>query len=642
MSRYTSVVLIGVLAQSAAMGQPTRTDGSGEWRTYNHDLAGTRYSPLADIDQSNVSRLMVAWEYRPAETGGRPSAQTVPIVVGGRMYLTAGNRVVALVPETGKEIWRYEVARGAPSQRGVAYWPGAGELAPRIIFTAGTRLIALDAATGKPAAGFGVDGVANMTVGYGGVPTIYKDIVLVGAATGEYFPTGRPGDSRAFDARTGNKLWEFHSVPRPGDLGHDTWAGDSWKGRSGVNNWGFQMSVDEQRGLVYMTFGAPTDTYYGGDRVGDNLFSGSLVAVDAATGAYRWHFQTVRHDIWDYDLPPAPGLIDIVRNGERVPILVQASKQSLMFILDRVTGKPVFGVEEREVPQSDVPGEKTSPTQPFPVKPPPLARSTFSPDDIVTADDTTPEHARACRELYEKSGGFINEGIYTPWPFRAEPGAKPRSMIQFPGAFGGTDWGGTASDPNLGYVYAFTQDVASIGWMQEPPSANYRDPLLGEPLGVPYIRGHALGPGPYARFNANAGVDAQGRSLGNWPCQKPPWGQLHAVDANTGEIVWQTTVGITAALPQAKQHTGRPGLAGPTVTAGGLVFLGATDDARFRAFDSKTGKEIWTQPLAYSGNTNPISYRGSDGKQYVAIMAAGAPAPGAPRDGQALVAFALP
>jgi glucose dehydrogenase len=642
MSGRTSVVLIGLLALAAT--RQARADDPGEWRTYNHDLAATRYSPLAQIDRSNVARLKVAWQYRPAESGGRPSAETVPIVVAGRMYLTAGNRVVALVPETGKELWRYEVASGAPSQRGVAYWPGAGELAPRIIFTAGTRLIALDAATGKPAAGFGgvADGFVDMVVGYGGVPTIYKDIVLVGAATGEYVPIGNPGDSRAFDARTGKKLWEFHSVPRPGEVGHDTWAGDSWKGRSGVNNWGFQMSVDEQRGLVYMTFGAPTDTYYGGDRGGDNLFASSVVAVDAATGAYRWHFQTVHHDIWDFDLPPAPGLIDVVRNGERVPILAQTGKHSLMFILDRVTGKPVFGVEERKVPQSDVPGEKTSPTQPFPVKPPPLARSTFSPDDIVTADDTTPEHARACRELYEKSGGFITEGMYTPWPFRGESGAKPRSTIQFPGATGGTNWGGTASDPATGYVYAFTQDGASIGWMQEPPDANYRDPLTREPAGGPYIRGHAGGPGPYGRFAARAGVDAQGRSLGTWPCQKPPWGQLNAVDANTGEIAWQATVGITAGLPPAKQHTGRPGLPGPTVTAGGLVFLGATDDARFRAFDSKTGKELWTQPLAYSGNANPISYRGSDGKQYIAIMAAGAAASDAPPDGQALVAFALP
>jgi quinoprotein glucose dehydrogenase len=633
----TFFVLAALLPAAPSHAQPKAADG--EWRTYNHDLAGTRYSPLTDIDTRNVARLKVAWSYRPAETGGRPSGETVPIVVAGRMYLTAGNRVVALEPETGKEIWRYELPSGAPSQRGVAYWPGTKELAPRILFTARTSLFALDAATGKPVASFGADGEANMTVGYGGVPTIFKDVVMVGAATGEYVPLGPPGDSRAFDARTGKKLWEFHSVPRPGEVGHETWEGDSWKGRSGVNVWGFQMSVDEARGLVYMTFGAPTDTYYGGDRGGDNLFANAVVALDALTGAYRWHFQTIHHDIWDYDLPPAPGLIDIVRDGRQVPILAQTGKHSLMFILDRTTGKPVFGVEERPVPQSDVPGEKTSPTQPFPVKPPPLARSTFTPDDIVTADDTTPAHAKACRELYERSGGFYTKGMYTPWPWRAA-GAPPRSTIQFPGATGGTNWGGTASDPKTGYVYTFTHDGASIGWMQPAPDG-YHDALTREPAGGPYVRGAEAGPGPYQRFAAPA-RDESGKSLGTWPCQKPPWGQLNAVNANTGEIAWQKTVGITAALPPAKQHTGRPGLPGPTATAGGLVFLGSTDDARFRAFDSKTGDELWAAQLAYSGSANPISYRGRDGKQYVAIMAAGAAAPDAPPDGQALVVFSLP
>ena len=623
-----------VTAQSqSASADPT------EWPTYNHDLAGTRYSPLAEIDTTNVADLAVAWTYRPAATGGRASAQTVPIVVAGRMYLTAGNRVVAIEPETGKEIWRHELASGAPSQRGVAFWAGTEELAPRILFTSGPLLIAIDAATGERVGEFGVNGEVDMTVGYGGVPTIYRDIVLVGAQTGEYVPTGAPGDSRAYDARTGRKLWEFHSVPRPGEVGHDTWEGDSWQGRSGVNVWGFQMTVDEERGLVYMPFGAPTDTYYGGDRGGGNLFANSVVAIDALTGAYRWHFQTIHHDIWDYDLPPAPGLIDIVRDGERIPILAQTGKHSLMFILNRVTGESIFGVEERPVPQSEVPGEKTSPTQPFPVKPPPLARSTFSADDIVTADDTAPAHAEACRELYERSGGFITAGMYTPWPYRAD-GAPPRSTIQFPGATGGTNWGGTASDPISGYVYTFTHDGASIGWMQTAPEG-YRDALTREPAGGLYIRGSASGPGPYGRFAAPA-VDEQGRTLGLWPCQKPPWGQLHAVDANTGEIVWQKTVGITAALPPEKQHTGRAGFPGPTVTAGGLVFLGATDDARFRAFDAKTGAEIWTAMLDYSGNSNPITYRGKDGKQYVAIMAGGAAAPGAPPDGQALVVFSLP
>ena len=639
MTRTALLVLAALATVAASRAHAQRAGDTGEWRTYNHDLAGTRYSPLADIDVRNVARLKVAWSYRPAESGGRASAETVPIVVAGRMYLTAGNRVVALEPETGKEIWRYEVAGGAPSQRGVAYWPGAKGLGPRVLFTTRNVLLALDAVTGKPVSDFGVNGEADMTVGYGGVPTIYRDIVMVGAQTGEYLPTGAPGDSRAFDARTGKKLWEFHSVPRPGEVGHETWEGDSWKGRSGVNVWGFQMSVDEQRGLVYMPFGAPTDTYYGGDRAGDNLFANSVVAVDAKTGAYRWHFQTIHHDIWDYDLPPAPGLIEIVRNGQRIPVLAQTGKHSLMFILNRVTGAPVFGVEERAVPPSDVPGEKTSPTQPFPVKPPPLARSTFTPDDIVTAADTTPAHARACRELYERSGGFYTKGMYTPWPFRAA-GAPPHSTIQFPGATGGTNWGGTASDPRTGFVYTFTHDGASIGWMQPAPDG-YRDALTREPAGGPYIRGAEAGPGPYQRFAARA-VDEDGKVLGTWPCQKPPWGQLNAVNANTGEIVWQKTVGITAGLPPEKQRTGRPGLPGPTVTGGGLVFLGATDDARFRAFDAKTGAELWTATLANSGSANPITYRGRDRKQYVAIMAAGAAAPGAPADGQALVVFSLP
>jgi quinoprotein glucose dehydrogenase len=293
----TALSAVATAVSTAEAQTPAKSDPA-EWPTYNHDLAGTRFSPLTEINRGNVGRLRVAWTYRPADSGGRASTQTVPIVVAGRMYFTAGNRVVAVEPETGKEIWRYEVEGAPPSQRGVANWPGTADLAPRILFTSANRLVALDAASGKPAAGFGVGGQADMTIGYGGVPTIYRDIVLVGAQTGEYVPTGAPGDSRAFDAKTGKKLWEFHSVPRPGEAGHDTWAGDSWKGRSGVNNWGFQMSVDEQRGLVYMTFGAPTDTYYGGDRIGDNLFANSVVAVDAATGAYRWHFQTVHHDIW--------------------------------------------------------------------------------------------------------------------------------------------------------------------------------------------------------------------------------------------------------------------------------------------------------------------------------------------------------
>jgi len=609
-----------------------RGDGA-DWPMYNHDLAGTRFSPLSQIDTRNVGKLVQAWSYRPADSGGRPSAQVTPLVVNDRMYLTAGNRVVALEPETGKELWRHEVAGDLPSARGVAFWPGDRQNPPRVIFTAGRRLIALNANTGNLDPGFGKEGEVDMVVGYRGVPTIYQNLVMVGAATPEYTPVAAPGDSRAFDARTGAKLWDFHSVPRPGEKGHETWEDDSWKGRSGTNMWGFQMTVDERRGIVYMIFGEPTSNYFGGDRKGDNLFGNAVVAVDAHNGQYKWHFQTVHHDIWDFDLPAAPGLIDIVRGGKRVPALALIGKTALMYILDRTTGEPVFGVEERPMPASEVPGEHLSRTQPFPVKPPPLARIGFQPDDIVTENDTTAEHAKACRALYDRSGGLYNAGLFTPWLYHAE-GAPNRSAIVFPGATGGTNWGGTASDPRSGYVYAFTQNDGSIGWMQKMPEG-YRDALTREAIVLPFDRGSEAGPGPYQRFDV-------GMKGGRWPCQKPPWGLLTAVNANTGEIAWQVTLGVTDELPETKRNTGRLGLAGPIVTAGGLVFIGSTDDARFRALDAKTGRQLWETRLEYVAHAVPITYRGKNGKQYVAVMSGGAPASGASPNHQALLVFALP
>ncbi len=332
------------------------------------------------------------------------------------MYLPEGTRVVALDAVTGSEIWSYSLPAGLASQRGVAYWPGDKQNPPRILFTAGHKLIALNANTGKIDPGFGNEGEVDMVVPYSGVPTIYKNVAMIGATVGEV-PEGPAGDSRAYDARTGAKLWDFHSVPRPGELGHETWLDDGWKGRSGVNVWGWYMTVDEERGIVYMTFGGPAANYWGGDRPGNNLFANSVVAVDAVTGKYKWHFQTIHHDLWDSDLPPAPSLIDIVKDGKKIPALAQIGKAGWMFILDRTNGKPVFGVEERPVPKGDVPGEWYSPTQPFPLKPPPLARVSFKPEDIVTAEDTTPEHAKACQEVYEKNGGFYNAGPFTAWLF---------------------------------------------------------------------------------------------------------------------------------------------------------------------------------------------------------------------------------
>ena len=660
--RYAVVLLAAATLPILSAQNPRKPDA--DWPMYNRDLAGTRYSPLTQINTKNVAKLTEAWSFRlgsPGPAGGlrgdapegdaaaaaggvenaagargargrggapagpTANAEATPIVVTSVMYLPAGNCVLALDAQTGKEIWTYKLPTGNTTARGVSYWPGDENTTPRIIFTAGPRLVAVNAITGEASAGFGQDGFVDIKVGWNGVPLIFKNIVMLGATVGE-IPQGPPGDSRGFDARTGAKLWEFHSVPQPGELGHETWEGDSWKDRSGTNAWGWYLTMDEKRGILYMPLGSPAANYYGGDRKGDNLFGNSVVAVDAETGKYKWHFQTVHHDLWDSDLPPAPVLIDVKQNGKTIPALAQIGKQSWMFILNRETGKPIFAVEERPVPAGDVPGEWYSPTQPFPLKPPPLARTSFKKEDIVTAEDTTPEHARACQEIYEKAGGFYNAGPFTPFLFHEE-GAPPKSTIIFPGN-GGPNWGGMAADPKTAYVYVQTHDAALSGWVEKKrPGGNYGS---GNGSPQPYDRGSVDGPGPYHGFGAPI-KDASGRTVGNAPCQKPPWGRLWAVNANTGEIAWQTTLGLNEALPPGKQNTGGSGSAGPIVTAGGLVFIGATNDTRFRAFDSKTGKQLWVTRLERNVNANPLTYQGRNGKQYVAAIAT-----------DSVVVFALP
>lgn len=600
-----------LLAQSVGTQQLTAAPAGSDWPMYRGDHAGTGYSTLTQINAKNVASLAQVWTYGlqtdapaaapPTGRGGAPggvNSQATPIVVNRIMYLPAANRVVALDPDTGKAIWEHPVAGGPPSRRGVAYWPGEGGTPPRILFTSGRRLFALTASTGAPAAGFGRDGEVDMVVPYNSVPFIYKNVVVVGANTPPG-TIGGIGNARAFDARTGAKLWEFSSVPQPGTVGHDTWEGDSWKGRLGANAWPFYFTFDERRGLLYLPLASPIPGAYGGDRKGANLFGNSVVAVDVQTGAYKWHFQTIHHDLWDHDPPAPPGLFDVRRNGRTIPALGLTTKSGYLYILNRETGEPVFGIQERPVAKSDVPGELVFPTQPFPVKPPPLARVDYKPADLVTAADTTPEHARACAELVEKIGGIVNAGPFTPWVYRAE-GAPPRSTVGFPGGLGGANWGGIAFDPNSGYVFVVTQDVGVLGWVEKAKD--------GSP--VPYEK-------------ANPGRSTFDVRMGdlNWPCQKPPWGRLTAVNASTGDIAWQVPLGVTPQLPEGKQRTGRPALAGAIVTAGGVLFVASTDDNRFRAFDVKTGKELWGTPLERRGNADPITYQGRNGKQYVAVVA---------------------
>jgi quinoprotein glucose dehydrogenase len=649
MKVFSAITVACVLAVGAAV---TAQSGRGEarkiadadWPSYNRDLAGTRYSPLKQITTGNISKLAQAWSY-PLNTAG---LEAVPIVIGGVMYLPAGNRVVAIDGATGKQVWEYALpapaptgategrgrgrGRGGPpaprvSNRGLGYWPGDGTIGPRIFFMAGTHLMAVDAATGMPAAGFGENGSVSVVPGYSGTPTIYRNVVIVGASVNEV-PQGPAGNPRAFDARTGKKLWEFQTVPKAGEKFNETW-GDGWKDRSGANMWGFSALVDVDRGIVYLPISGPAANYYGGDRPGNNVYANSIVAVDAETGAYKWHFQTVHHDIWDSDIPSVGSLVDVNVNGRRVPALAHVGKTSYMFILDRVSGKPVFGVEERPVPKGDVPTEWYSPTQPFPVKPRPLSRVSFNKDtDMVRPEDTSPEHVAACLALWDKSGGFYNAGPFTPFVYHEE-GAPPKSTIQLPGGIGGVNWGGTAVDPNTGYVYVNAHDTTLVGWVeQKKPGVTYSFEAVGS--NQPYDRASVNGRGPFFSFQAPYKDPATGRTA-QLPCTRPPWAKLVAVNANTGDIAWESVLGTEDVLPAGKRNVGNAGSAGPTVTGGGLVFIGATNDRQFRAFDAKSGKEIWSAPLEKNANANPMSYQGRNGKQYVAVVAT-----------DTVVAYALP
>ena len=636
--RLRSMIILTAAAVAALLPIVSAQVGNSrkeaaDWPMYNRDLNGTRYSPLTQINTRNVARLTRAWTYKIGKdytsgiTGG---SEMTPIVVNGVMYLANAKKVMALEPETGKEIWNYELKNGNPTKRAVAFWPGDGTIPPRIFFTSDRKLIALNAYTGETVSAFGNQGEVDMVVSYDSAPIVYKNMLLAGT-------NGNPGGTRAFDARTGAKIWEFRSIPQQGEAGTETWGGESWRNRPGATQWSFSMTVDPQLNAVYSTYDAPgPNDYYGGDRPGDNLYGSSVVALDADTGKLKWYFQVTHHDLWDYDLPSPPALLDITVNGQKVPALIAVPKHAHMYILNRVTGKPLFGVEEKPVPVSNVPGEKSSPTQPFPVKPPVLARDSYKPEDLITAADTNEEHAKFCRDVVERSGGIYNVGPFTPYMYREE-GAKPYSTVLFPGSIGGVNWGGTASDPSLGYVFVNTQDEASIGWIEKTPP--------GARGGNGYRRQSIFG--PTSRFQWSEGGPSgniNGSGARAWPCQKPPWGHMIAVNANTGDIAWKVLLGVTDELPPAKQKTGRLSMGGPIATAGGLVFIGATNDKRFRAFDSETGKELWTAKLDMSAHAVPITYQGKNGKQYVAIVAAGASAidDPAPPDSEALVVYALP
>ena len=594
-----------------------------DWPAYGHDAGGGRFSPLTQITPDNVNKLQVAWTYHmnpipgAAATGARPpNSTTTPLMVNGLIYLgTPYGRVVALDATTGKQVWAYQLASGdQPPYRGMAYWPGDKGHAPRIVFGSFKgNMIALDAKTGAPARGFGADGVVetktpdimnglpNAYYGYSSPPVIYKNIAIIGSRVQESPSKGAAGDVRAWDVVTGKLAWTFHSIPRPGEKFHDTWQDDGWKQRSGVNVWN-QLTVDAKRGIAYLPFGAPTFDRYGGDHKGSNLFSDSLVAVDANTGKYLWHYQVTHHDIWDWDLDTPPVLLDVKKDGKTIPAVAAMNKSAILFILNRLTGEPIFGAPETPVPASPVASESASPTQPIPNKPAQLARNSF---DLSEVAQLTPEHTAACQKMIA-DGHWTGSKAFEPIP-------TDHPIIRFPGGEGGPEWAGGAFDPKLGLFIVNTNNLGYVEQLQQKAdgewgmtSANFRD------------------------------------RTSRMPCQNPPWGLLSAVNVNTGDIAWQVHLGITDTLPAGKQDTGRPSNGGPIVTAGGVTFIGGTDDQRFRAFDSRTGKELWTTKLDYSAHATPITWQGKDKRQYVGVVATGGSYLASPTGGDSLVVWALP
>ncbi|PYS01149.1 MAG: quinoprotein glucose dehydrogenase, partial [Acidobacteria bacterium] len=429
---------------------PLLVMAQSDWVYYGQDPGGMKYSTLKQINTSNVANLQRAWTFHTGDNGGFFSS--TPLVVSNVMYFTTASGVYALEADTGKQLWKYDAQRAA--RRGVSYWPGDGQVGPRILANIGTKMVALDAKTGIPAPEFGANGSVDMQTSWGSPPAIYKNLAIAGG--------GLPV-VRAWDLRTGALVWTFKLIAQPGDPGHETWTGDSWKDPGGTNVWGF-LSVDAERGMVFAPVSQAGTDYSGVERAGDNLYSDCIVALDANTGKLKWYQQLVHHDIWDYDLAAQPTLIDIDQNGRRIPAVVQHTKMGMLFIYDRLTGKPVFGVEERPVPQSEVPGEKTSATQPFPVKPVPLARMSMKKEDLY---DLTKEHAQFCKDLWEKNNVF-SEGPYTPWVTK-ETG---RTALTFPGAIGGGNWGGVSFDPNLQLIFANVGNNGQWGYLVKNPSPN--------------------------------------------------------------------------------------------------------------------------------------------------------------------------
>jgi glucose dehydrogenase len=691
----TACSLAAILAHASAAGpQSTSARRYTTWSAYGGTPDQIRYSTLQQINRRTVRQLQVAWTYDSGETGG---LQTQPIVADGVLYAyTPTHKTFALRADTGALLWTFDSGiKGQGANRGVMYWANGDD--KRVFAAVDQYLYALDAATGKPIATFGADGRIDLRRDLGRDPdkqsvrltspgVVYKDLLILGGRVSEGLPAS-PGDIRAYSTRTGELRWSFHTIPHPGEAGHETWSKDSWLENGGANNWP-GMALDEARGIVYVPTGSAAADFYGANRLGDNLYANSLIALNAETGARIWHFQFVRHDVWDRDPPSPPNLVTLRQGGRTIDAVVQSTKHGYVFVFDRSNGTPIFPIEYRKYPASDVPGEIVADTQPIPSKPKPFARQVLTRDTLTTR---TPEAAQwALAEL----ATFRNDGLFVPL-------SVGKQTVIFPGFDGGAEWGGQAFDPATGLYYVNANDLAwtgglapaedtstGIGLYRQHCASCHRDDLQGTPPQIATLVGVGqrrtrpeitatirTGAGRMPGFPALSDADVSAlveylvagssqttaapaappilkyRFTGyrkfldpdGYPAVAPPWGTLNAINLNTGELAWQIPLGEYPELAaRGMKNTGSENYGGPIVTAGGLVFIGATNfDKKFRAFDKLTGNLLWETTLPFSGNGTPATYE-INGRQFIVIAAGGGKGGRGSTSGGVYVAFALP